>query len=374
MTARSVTFLVRSLGVGGAESQLVLLAAGLARAGHRVLVVTFYDRGPLGANLEAAGVPVVALGKRGRWDVFGFYLRLVRALRGERPEVLHPYLPVPNLLALTMRPWLPGVRIVWGIRWGRVRLSRYDWLTRLTFRVSPFLSRFADVLVVNSVGGSAYHQRLGCPADRMVVVQNGIDTERFRPRPEARARIRSEWGIEDGEVLVGLIGRLDPTKDHQTFLEAARRFAAQHDEIRFVCVGGGTPGYSAELRALAQAQGLAGRCVWAGERADMPEVYSALDIATMTSVGEGFPNVVGEAMACGVACAVTDVGDASTIVGETGEVVPVRDAAALAAAWERLLARRPPWPAEALRRRIIEEFGVDRLIARSEEALWGPRR
>src|SRR5687768_6648178 len=141
----SIGFLVRSLGYGGAERQLVTLAAAFHARGHRVLVMAFYPNGPLEADLRAAGVRVRSLDKRGRWDVTAFLTRLHAVIREERLEVLHGYLGVPNIVASVMRPALPRIKVVWGERASKMDLSHYDWLSRASSRLARTLSRFPDL-------------------------------------------------------------------------------------------------------------------------------------------------------------------------------------------------------------------------------------
>ena len=370
-----IIFLTRSLHYGGAERQLVALAKGLHQCGHSVTVATLYPDGPLQADLDRAGIPIHIFEKKGRWDMFVFLVSAYRFLRNEAPDILHGYLVVPNLLAILFKPFLRGTKVVWGVRASDVDLSHYDWLARFTFRLSVFLSRFADRIIVNSKCGMAYHQKQGYPLNKMVVVPNGIDTERFKPNAEDRARIRKEWGIEDSEKLVGLVARLDPMKDHHTFLEAAAILADERNNIRFVCVGDGDKDYRETLQRKSAELGLNGRLLWAGSRTDASAIYNAFDVATCTSITEGFPNVVGEAMSCGIPCVVTDVGDSAVIVGDLGFVVPPRDPQSLADAWNRCLSEARTVPQMEIRTRIIREYSLLSLVEHTEQELehikWG---
>lgn len=336
-------------------------------------MATFYPGGPLEQDLHEAGVPVRSMNKRGRWGVLGFLLRLARLVREERPDVLHGYLGVPNILAVLLKPLFPHVRVVWGVRASNMDLGRYEWLTRLSYKAERQLSRFADRIIANSYAGRDYAVANGFPKGKMVVVPNGIDTNRFHPAPEARRRVRAEWRISEDEKLIGLVGRLDPMKDHPTFLEAAALLARKRWDVHFICVGSGPAGYRRGLHALSKRLSLAERLIWAGARRDMPAVYSALDIATSSSsYGEGFPNVVGEAMSCGVPCVVTDVGDSAWIVGETGAVAPSGDPEALAACWMKIIDEPPEVQSQIgldSRRRIVYNFSLDRMIKQATETL-----
>ena len=365
-------FLVQSLGLGGAERQLVTLVKGLKRKGHRVLVAVFYPGGELRHELELVNVPVVCLDKRNRWDVFPFTLRLIRLLRQHRPEILHSYLVVPNILSVFMRPLFPSIRVVWGVRASEFNLSPYDWLWRWSEVLEYKLARFAHVIIANSHAGKACVAERGFPREKIRVIPNGIDTQKFCPHAESRARVRAEWGITDKDKLIGLVARLDPMKDHPTFLKAAAVLAKQREDTRFVCVGDGSPHYRQQLHALGHDLGLDGRIIWAGTRTDMPAVYNALDIACSSSSTEGFPNAIGEAMACGTICVVTDVGDSAELVGTSDLVVNPQNSESLAAKLGAVLEQfviPHIENSDALRRRVTEHFSVQRLIDDTERSL-----
>lgn len=366
----SLVLLVRSLGYGGAERQLVALAAGLHRRGHRVLVLTFYPGGPLAADLAASGVPVTAMGKRHRWDLVSPIVRAVRTLRHVRPDILHGYLVDANVLATLIAPVIPKRHLVWGVRASALDFAAYPRLAGILFRASARLARHADLIIANSRSGASDHIAAGYPENRVTVIPNGIDTERFRPDPAARGRMRQAWGIGANERLIGLVGRLDPMKGHDTFLKAAAQFLGVCPGTRFVCMGDGPPEMKARLAEMTRSLDLAERVRWLPPEPNVPAVYNAFDLLTSASAfGEGFSNVVGEAMACGVPCVVTDVGDSAWVVGDTGFVVPAGDPAALAEAWGRALGQIGDPNRSDPRARVQREFNLDLLIHRTETAL-----
>ena len=363
-----ICFLLRSLNYGGAERQLVLLSKGLLQRGHDVVVATFYSGGPLEEELREAGVRIRPLHKQGRWDVLTFLFRLTRVVREERPDVLHGYLGDPNNVSVVLKPLFPRVRIVWGVRCSMMDSKQYDWVAGLSTKLSCRLARFADAIIANSLAGCEYHVAMGYPAEKTVVIPNGIDTERFRPDSVARTRIRSEWGVTEREKLIGLVGRLDPMKDHPIFLEASALLMKKRKDTRFVCVGGGPDEYRTRLQTLAKSLGLEERLLWVGTREDMPYVYNALDIAVSSSYGEGLSNVICEAMACGVPCVVTNVGDSAWVVGDQGEVVPPKNPVALMNAIENLLNQKAYDPAQ-IRQRVVDQLSVSSLVTKTEHML-----
>jgi glycosyltransferase involved in cell wall biosynthesis len=340
--------------------------------GHAVTVLVYYGGGPFHRELEAAGVTVVSLGKRGRWDLMGPFLRLAHALRRSRPDIVHGYLPDANLISLVAGRCLVKAKVVWGIRASNYDFPIYDVLTRILFWGSCRLAGRADLIIANSAAGRDYHVAHGYPPERCVVVPNGIDTVRFHPDRNLRARQRGLWGVAEDERLIGLVGRLDPMKDHPTFLRAASLVAEAFPTARFLCLGEGPAAYLADLQALAGRLGLSGRIRWVARTEDTAAAYNALDLLVSTSAsGEGFSNVVAEAMACDVPCVVTDVGDSASIVGTTGVVIPTRNAAAVASACGCFLHRERRDGAESPRARVEAAWTVDRLVTATDTVLRG---
>jgi glycosyltransferase involved in cell wall biosynthesis len=194
----------------------------------------------------------------------------------------------------------------------------------------------------------------------------------MRPDAAAGFALRRAWQIPDNAFVIGCVARVDAMKDHANLLNAAASFARNHSDARFVCVGEGPAAYGGELKALANSLGLGDRVVWAGEIGDVRAAYNSFDIATLSSsFGEGFPNVVGEAMACGIPVVATDVGDVRTIVGGLGEVVPPNNPDLLSAGWTRLrrrLAQNSDLRAD-VRGAIIANHGVDAMVRRTEGIL-----
>jgi glycosyltransferase involved in cell wall biosynthesis len=364
-------FLVRSLEPGGAERQLIELTRGLDKSNFQITVATFYDGGAWRPVMESIpGVQAISLGKQDRWDMGSFLLRLIRTVRALRPAIVHGYLDVANIFAL-LAGRLAGAKVVFGTRAAFVDFSQYDWTARATYQLAIFLARFADGVIVNSESGLEYHRANGLAQENATIIPNGIDIQTYRRERALGLSLRADWGISPEEKLVGLVGRLDPMKDHQTFLQAAARLEQNVERVRFVCIGDGPAGYRQSLQDFAENVG-AGRVIWAGAQKDMPAAYNALDLLALSSRGEGFPNVVAEAMACEIPCVVTDVGDCARIVGNCGVVAPPEDSGALADGLQSLLlltdAERESLGLRT-RQRILDEFSTEKMVAATESFL-----
>ena len=373
-TRLKILLMVRALGFGGTERQLVYLAQGLARRGHQVSVATFYPDGAF-ADLLASGNPEwFVAAKRGRWDVVGFCWRLMRAAAARRPDVIYSFLPVPNLLAALFRAaFCRRAALVWGVRGTPLDVTRYDWLERTSIRLERWASHLPDLVIANSRCGAAWARGPAFGAPRVTTIVNGIDTDQFRPAtPEQRVAARTALGCSPAALVIAVVARLDPMKDHPAFLEALAITASTEPRIVGLIVGDGSPPVIACLRARATALGIADRVIWVAARRQVNEIYHAADILCLPSAfGEGFPNVVGEAMACGLSCVVTSVGDAADLVGTTGRVVPPRAPRELARAILDLgkpiresHSRNP-----AARNRVVENFELKTMISATESSL-----
>lgn len=369
---KKLVFIIRDLGYGGAQRQLITLAKNLDKEIFDITVIFFYADGFLHNDLENNNIQTICLEKRERWDIFGFLWRLFGHLQRIQPDSLHGYLSESNLLTIFLKPFFPSTSIIWGIRDSNISLNSYDWLDRLIFEIECLLSRFVDLIIINSYAGQAYHLFHGFPVNKMVVIPNGIDTERFQPNPEAGLQVRTEWRISKDTILIGLVGRLNPMKDHPTFLKAVALLCKEREDIRFVCVGMGSHEYAQEMYQLAEELGVAEKVIWAGGRADMPAIYNALDLTcSSSSYGEGFSNVIGEAMACGVPCVVTDVGDSAWIIGDTGVVVPPNNPEALKTGITSLIniISSKNYSYYRIRQRIISHFSVLNLSRQTQNSL-----
>jgi glycosyltransferase involved in cell wall biosynthesis len=363
-----IMFLVRSLGMGGAERQLVTLATGLAARGHGVRVTTCYEPGVLATDLEQHDVALSSLHQTGALALLGPLGRLRDEVRRWQPDILHGYMPTSNLLS-ALATDRNGPRLVWGVRASAIEWADYGLLARASFGLTRLMARRANLIIANSEAGRRFHAAENYPTDRMIVIPNGIDVDRFRPDGEARVAMRAAWQLPVNAVVIGAVARLDPMKDHATLLRAFAASRAFLGRAVLVCAGGGSDEKRRELGAMAEALGIGDQVRWLDANGPVERLYPAFDVHTSASAfGEGFSNAVAEAMACGVPCVATDVGDAASLLGDTGVLVPARDPAALAAGWQRLLSDDHRRLGALARERIVSEFSAERLVSRSEEA------
>ena len=338
-----VMHVITGLSTGGAETMLLkLLSAAAERMEH--VVISLGDEGTIGPRISALGVPVHCLRlKRNAPNPFRA-LSLLPLARRIAPQLIQGWMYHGNLMASMAAP---AVRknalrqkppVLWNIRQTVYDLRRERWLTARLIRLGARLSAGPAAIIYNSQTSAGQHEDLGYRAEKRVIIPNGFDCQVLRPDEAARKAVRAELGILPETILVGLVARYHPMKDHLGFLKAAAMVVQSHPQTRFVLAGAGISSKQPKLAEAIQQTGLHGHVILLGERSDIPRLNNAFDIGCSASGwGEGFSNSIGEAMACGVPCAVTDVGDSAYIVAESGFVAPPRAPEALANALLRLI-------------------------------------
>jgi glycosyltransferase involved in cell wall biosynthesis len=358
-----VAHVITGLGVGGAETMLSRLVTGADPSRIRMSVVSLSGAGALGALLTAAGIEVQAITARHSVHGLARAHALWRLLRRLRPDIVQTWLYHADFLGLVAAGRVP---VLWNLRCSDMEFAQGRAVKRLALRGLGLLSPLPRGVIVNSLAGQRFHAALGYRPRRWEVIPNGIDVDRFAPDAGAGARLRGALGWPDDAVVIGHVARLHPMKDHGNFLQAARRVAEARPQARFVLVGDGTEALASQALAGALGNRLAilGRCM------DVDRRLPGFDLFCLSSAyGEGFPNVLAEAMACAVPCVTTDVGDARLIVGQTGVAVPRRNAEALAGAIIAMIdagATERHRRGEAARARVVASYTLRRCVERYE--------
>ncbi len=327
-----LVIIITGLATGGAEMMLFKLLQFIDHRRFFPHVISLTSKGEIGDRLEALGIPVEVLGmKPGRFSSLKF-LRLVHRLRELNPDAVHTWMYHADLLGgLAAR--LAGVHAVgWGVRHGNFSPLDNKRFTFWVMKTCSVLShRIPRKILCCSQVARDIHISAGYDRDKMVVVPNGFDLSRYGPDTEARLSVRLELGLREDIPLVGLIARFNPQKNQAGFFEAAKLVHLNCPDAHFLLAGAGVEEHNPTLRDAIRQAGVEANTHLLGKREDIPRLMAALDVlASSSSFGEAFPNVLGEAMACGVPCVVTGVGDSAEIVGETGRVVAVEDMRGLA--------------------------------------------
>jgi len=361
-----VAHLITGLYVGGAETMLCQLLEHIDCRRFRAEVISLLPLGPLAARIQSLGVPVRSLElDRARPNPFRL-IRLARWLWRRRPDIIQTWMPHSDLAGGLAATVVGRPPVVWGVHHTDHDSQSSSRRSLITVKTCARLSRLlAAKIVCCSVASREMCQRFGYDARKLQVIPNGFDLERFRPDPEARNEVRRGLRIPDGSPVVGLVARYHPMKDHRNFLEAACLLHEILPEVHFILCGDQVVRENPALGLLVEQSKHPERFHLLGRRSDIPRVLNAIDIGSLSSSGEAFPLVLGEAMACEKPCVATDVGDAARIVGDTGVVVPPRDPKALMKGWQQLI--EMPQPARQdlgrrARQRIQEHFSIGAVV------------
>jgi glycosyltransferase involved in cell wall biosynthesis len=363
---------IGSLELGGAERSLCALIKHLGDVAD-MSVVTLIPGGALEGDVCQLGTPLSTLGMQPGRPNPRAVLALAQQLRAMRPDVVVTWMYHANLIGGLAAKLAGGIPVVWNIRHTLLDPSRHKRLTRWSAQAGGWLSsRVPAAVVYVAHAAQKHHQANGFGCSRSLVIPNGFDVEQFAPDAAARGELRSELGLAGDCELIGMIGRFHPDKDHRTFMMAAAQAAAERSGVHFVLCGEGIDNNNAQLGEYVRHFDLAGRVHLLGTRPEIARVTAALDVAVNSSLNEAFPRSVGEAMACGVPCVVTDVGDSARLVANTGRVVPPGDPRQLTRALLDLLDLGPEARQQLgakARARIANRFDVDRLAWR-HLSLW----
>lgn len=368
-----VLHVISGLGAGGTEGVLARLVKN-GREGLVSGVVSLTDEGLHGASIRASGVPVWVARMPKGLPTPGYRRMLRRAVREFRPDVISGWLYRGNLVSLAAARDAGRVPVVWNIRH-----SLHDWdRERFLFKVSVWTNLWKidqpELVVYNSHAARHQHREFGFLPREDRVIPNGFDLDRFRPDFEARAELRREWGLEKDEIAVGLVARWHPVKNHAGFLEAAAAAVKANPRTAFILAGEGCDSGNTELVSMISRLDLAKNVRLLGRIDSVERVTAALDLAVNASFGEAFSNAVGEALACGVPCLATTVGDSRRIVGENGwsvepAALPEALAASLALGRDGLSAK-----GRGARERMEAEYRLDIMNERFAEVFRTVRR
>jgi glycosyltransferase involved in cell wall biosynthesis len=343
-----IAHLITGLEMGGAERQLKALVTDKGNPFLSHIVISLKDEGIIGRQL--AGQPGVRLYCLNLQKSIGGFWKLYQILQREKPDVLQTWLYHADLMGLIIGKLSRVPRIVWNIRGSNMDLSQYSRMTSSVVKMLTFFSRFPDAIITNSQAGQEFHVKLGYKSPRWLLIPNGIDTNLFQPSREIGQKLRHSLGIPDDAIVIGMLGRVDPMKDHATFLKAMEAVCQTHQNL--YCIVGGKGTENAQWPVVPP------RLLRLGIWENAPEFLNSLDIMVLSSAfGEGFPNVVGEAMACGVPTIVTDVGDAAILVQREAQVVPPQNVEDLILALKGLLAL------SSQERRVIGQQGRERILS-----------
>lgn len=370
---RKILHIINGLHTGGAEMMLYKLLSGTNRERFEAEVVTLIDGGEVRSKVEKLGVKVHSLHiPRNSPDIASAW-RLIRCLRQSQPDLIQTWMYQSDLVAGVLGKLFTRTPIVWNIR-----CSHPGWAGQSTLRIAKtcaFLSGTIPARIIcGSVSASHDHIEMGYRREKVIVIPNGFDLETFQPDAEARLAMRKELQLAPETKLVGMFARFALVKDPANFVRAAASLHRKMPEVHFVMCGAEMSWEHQQLADWIAQAGVRERFHLLGQRHDVSRYMAAMDVVVLSSESEGFPNVLGEAMACGVPCVATDTGDSALIIGDTGKIVPRKEPEKLAEACEALLHLSDEERRQlglAARRRIEENYSLPTIVRKYEQLYQG---
>lgn len=342
-----VVHVITCLSTGGAEMMLYKLLAHTDLNRFEPVVISLDGEAELGGRIMAHGIPVHCLNMKRSISSSWHILKLTQLLRKLAPDLIQGWMYHGNLAATLANRLLGGQRpILWNIRQGVYDLQQESFMTRHIIQWGAHLSKKPSRIIYNAYTSAMQHEAMGYTEARTLVIPNGFDTHLFRPTPYHRYSVRQELGIPADAIVIGMTARYHPIKNHALFIAAANLIHKHRKEVHFILAGREVTPDNPELAAQRSRFGLDNNLHLLGERRDIPAILNAMDIFSLTSDGEAFPNVVGEAMACGIPCITSDVGDIALIIGNTGKVIKDITPSALAFAWLEWINAGSAWRQE----------------------------
>ena len=360
-----IAHIITGLPSGGAEGMLCKLLAYSDRSRFESVVISLQGQGVLGQRIRELEIPLYCMNMWGWGQPIHAWFRLANLLKRIGPDLVQGWMYYGNLAALLARYMGPvSMPVAWNIRQSLYDLSAERRQTALMIRVGAHVSKQPAAIVYNSHVGAEQHELRGYCRGNRRILPNGFDCDEFAHRPEARPWLRHELGFGSKTILIGLVARFHPMKDHKNFLEAAGKVARCHSNVGFVLVGEGIEEHNNDLMSVVESVGIRKRVRALGQRADVSRIMAGLDIVASASWTEGFPNVVGEAMAAGVPCIVTNVGESSSLVRCSGLIVEPGDSLALGEAILKFLDMSPEERnnrSKLAKDRIADHFSIEKI-------------
>jgi glycosyltransferase involved in cell wall biosynthesis len=367
-----ILHIITTVGTGGAERMLLNVIARETSSGVRHGVVALRRGGALAEPLRAAGAEVWNCDLREGDLSWRAGLVLSKLLSAFQPDIVQGWMYHGNLAAcLVKAQGRSGPPLIWGIHHSIDDLNNEKRLTRALIRLGIYLSRWPSRIIYVSMAGRQQHRALGYRDHNAQTIPNGFDCRRFRPTAGAREALHRALGLELETMVLGKVAVVRPMKDHANLVAASALLQAQDLPFHLLLIGQQATKDNVGLMRLIDQAGVGDRISLLGERHDMPALMAGLDGLVVSSAwGEAFPIVLGEAMASGVPCVTTDVGDSAWIVGDTGIVVPPRQPEALADAMARLIMMDAPSRRQLglrARERIQQNFELSDVVRKYQD-------
>ena len=368
-----ILHVITTLDEGGAESSLYRLVINDSLNIH--IVVSLKGEGKYGPLLKQNNIEVFALNLSANLGVFYKMYYLYKIIKITNPSVIQTWMYHADLIGGVLGKMCRVQRIVWGIHNGDVSKENLALSTFLVVKLNALICKFVpDAIVCCAKTSMSTHQKIYNTSSQFTVIANGYDTDKFFIDDKLGRSIREEFEISSDHILLGMVARFDPVKNHGLMLESFNQLHNQDPNMKLLLVGSGVDKSNTKLIEEIQSRNLGGSIILAGSRSDIPSIMNAINLLVLASLSEAFPNVLCEALSCGTICVATDVGDCKEIIGPFGKTCVSNDPAALVdAILDVCLNHNLATPCYEARESISMNYTVHKMCERYQ-IIWFPKR
>ncbi|MTI46835.1 MAG: glycosyltransferase [Firmicutes bacterium] len=359
-----IIHIITGLGSGGAENMLYKLIKYSDKEKYYHEVISLMDEGTVGQKIKDEGVKVHSL-ELSSYNVFQSIMKVRRICKSF--DLVNTWLYHADVLGFLVSKIFLRKKLIWNIRHSNLDKSANKRTTFLLIRINSYLSTLVDKITYNSKKAYENHNKIGYSGKEQIIIPNGFEVDKFKFEKAYRKKIRSELSLTDDDKIIITVGRWDIQKDYPTLIKALKLTKEKNNEFKMIMVGTNLSGRNKDLVELIDSNDLQENILLLGRQDNIPELLSAADIYVSSSLGESFSNSIGEAMACGLRCIVTDVGDSKDIVGNEGRIVGAGDFHALS---KEILAEINNDNLDRnynARQKVINDYGIFQITKRFEE-------
>lgn len=356
-----VIHVIPSLNSGGAETMLCKLLKNNCNNNFEVEVVTLLSGGFYAEQIKELNIPIHELNLKNEKNPIKVFFRILKVLKGA--DIIQSWMYHSDLIAFVVGKVILRKKVIWGIRRSYLNKELMKRGTYFTAKLCALFSKYVDGIISCTIVGKGNHEEFGYSNTNFIVIPNGFDIGEYSDKHLLPQKTQKRFKLLN-------VARWEPLKDHETLLSTARILIAKGIQFELQLVGTGIEQSNKKLVNMIEEFNLNKEVQLLGVRKDIPELMRTSDIYVSSSISEGFPNVIGEAMASELYCVATDAGDTKYILDEFGIIVPIKDPEKLAEAILHVINMDDDDLMNMkfhARKRIEEEFSIQRIVKQYEE-------
>ena len=359
-----VIHIISSLDIGGAEMMLYKLVSNQKKNDVSHYIICLNKSGKLEDRIRKLKIKVYYLNFTSILNFIKSLNLLTSTVNIIKPNVIMTWLYAADLVGIFLKFRFPNIKLIWNLRCSELKFPYLKLTTYIIIKILRLFSSYPNLLIANSYSGLKSHLNLGYKTKNKIVIPNGFDTNHFKPDLILRKKLRLIYNISINDTVIGFIGKTTKIKGIDTFIEASTYAIKMSPNFKFVFIGPNLDGNNLELVNKLKKNKCFENSILLGEQNQINEVILILDFLSLTSLSEGFPNVIGESMSCQIPCVTTDVGDCKKIIGNCGIVTTSFNPKKIASDWYKLynLTKKDKTINKNCRKRIKNNYSLTKIV------------